>query len=154
MRFRTEKHDHVLVLDLEGELDTDGSAELEQRCLYEQQEGTLHFVIALGSLRRISGPGLRVLLGLARSLPRTGGSLVLCELDRKTEEALAVSGLHGAFEMAADRAAALARSQQLRATGSRQPPVERAEAQEKIDYAMELLGSRDPGNADEDPRPD
>lgn len=152
MRFRTEKHDHALVLDLEGELDTDGAAELEERCLYEQQEGALHFVISLGGLSRITGPGLRVLLGLARSLPRTGGSLVLCDLDRKTEEALAVSGLHGAFDMAPDRASALGRSQQLQSARSQRPTMRQPEAEEKIDYAIELLGSKNPATGDEDPR--
>jgi hypothetical protein len=87
---------------------------------------------------------LRVLLGLARTLPRTGGSLVLCELERKVVEALQVSGLDGAFEIAPDRAAALGRSKELLRTGSRALPTSAAEAQEKIAYAIELLGANDP----------
>jgi anti-anti-sigma factor len=144
MKLRTEKHDHALVLDLEGELDTDGSAELEERCLYEQQEGVLHFVIGLGGLRGITGPGLRVLLGLARSLPRSGGSLVLCELDQRIDEALRVSGLDGAFEMTPDRASALGRSKELAAARRRLQPMNRADAEQKIDYAIELLRSGRP----------
>ena len=92
MKLRVDKQDTALVLELEGELDVDGSAKLEERCLYEQQEGARHFVVSLGAVTRITGPGLRVLLGLARGLPRSGGSLVLCELDQRVEEALRVSG--------------------------------------------------------------
>lgn len=140
MKFRTDKRDHALVLDLEGELDVEGSAELEERCRYEQQEGALHFVIALGGVSQMTGPGLRVLLGLARSLPRAGGSVVLCELERRIEEALQVSGLDGAFETAPDRAAALERSKELQSARRRKQPLSRADAQERIDYAIELLG--------------
>jgi len=142
MKIRTDKQDTTLVLDLEGELDADGSAELEERCLYEQQEGSRHFVIGLGGVVSVTGPGLRVLLGLARSLPRSGGSLVLCELERKVVEALRVSGLDGAFEIAPDRAAALGRSKELWRTGSHASPASGAEAQEKIALAIELLGGK------------
>jgi anti-sigma B factor antagonist len=144
MKIRTDKQDPTLVLDLEGELDAEGSAALEERCLYEQQEGVVHFVISLGSVERVTGPGLRVLLGLARSLPRSGGSLVLCKLEPKVLQALRVSGLDDAFEIAPDLASALGRSKQLLETGSRSQPVTGAEAQEKIDYAIALLGSKDP----------
>jgi len=145
MKLVPEKYGHTIVLALAGELDADGSAELEQRCLYEQQEGSQHFVVALGGLERITGPGLRVLVGLARSLPRSGGSLVLCELPRTVEEALQVSGLDGAFVIAADRAAAIRRSKELQAGGSR--PSSRAASEEKIGYAIDLLGG-EPASAD------
>ena len=148
MNLRTEKQGHTLVLHLEGELDTEGSAALEERCLYEQQEGALHFVIGLGGLGRITGPGLRVLLGLARSLPRSGGSLVLCELQRPIAEALQVSGLDGVFETAPDRAAALRRSQDLQSSGGRAPEASRTATEEKVDYAIELLRAGDAGASD------
>ena len=144
MKFRSEKIGQTLLLDLDGALDSEGSAPFEERCLYEQQEGSLHFVIALGAVQRISGPGLRVLVGLARSLPRSGGSLVLCELDRKIEEALQVSGLDGVFERRPDRAAALRRSQELQAAGNRPQRAGRAASEEKIAYAIELLGAGEP----------
>jgi anti-anti-sigma factor len=139
MKVHAEKHGQTLVLALEGELDADASTELEQRCLYEQQEGTQHFAIALGGLERITGPGLRVLVGLARSLPRAGGSLVLCELQRPVEEALRVSALDRVFELAPDRAAAIRRSQALQ-SGTR--PVSREASEEKIGYAIDLLGGK------------
>ena len=145
MKFRSEKIGQTLLLELDGELDTEGSVPFEERCLYEQQEGSLHFVIALGGVHRVSGPGLRVLVGLARSLPRSGGSLVLCELDRKIEEALQVSGLDGVFERRPDRAAAVSRSQELQAKGGRPPAVGRSASEEKIAYALELLDAPDPG---------
>ena len=144
MKIQTERHDPTRLLALEGELDPEGSAELEERCLYEQQEGGLHFVIDLGGITRITGPGLRVLLGLARTLPRAGGSLVLCTVEARIREALLVSGLEGSFELAPDRPSALARSLELQSTRSRLRPVSREEAKEKIDFAIELLGSTEP----------
>jgi anti-anti-sigma factor len=142
MKLRTEKHGRALVLDLEGELDTEGSAELEERCLYEQQEGALHFVVGLSGLSRVTGTGLRVLLGLARSLPRSGGSLVLYGLAPGIQEALEVSGLGGVFEVTPDRASALARSKHLQSGSGRRRPASRAASEEKIAYAIELLGSK------------
>jgi anti-anti-sigma factor len=144
MQIETDQHDVARVLRIEGDLDGAGSAELEERFLFEQQEGALHFVIDLGGVSRITGPGLRVLLGLARNLPSSGGSLVLCQLERKVEEALQVSGLDGTFELAPDRAQALARSKELQSGRPPALPVHRAEATEKIDLAIELLGSIDP----------
>jgi anti-anti-sigma factor len=140
MKLRVDKQDAALVLELEGELDVDGSAELEERCLYEQQEGARHFIVSLGAVTQITGPGLRVLLGLARSLPRSGGSLVLCELEQRVEEALRVSGLDGAFVTAASRAAALERSLEIQSTPRQEQPAS-TEAQERIGLAIALLGS-------------
>ena len=155
MKLRTERDGDIVVLDLQGELDAEGSTELEERCLYEQQEGARHLVIGLGGVGRITGPGLRVLLGLARSLPRAGGSLVLYALESAVEEALQVSGLAAAFETALDRASGLARSKQLQAMGGRPRAVsgaaseaKRAATEEKIDLAIELLGSSDPAGRD------
>jgi anti-anti-sigma factor len=140
MKFSSERHGQTLILDLEGELDADGSAEIEERCLYEQQEGALRFVVGLGGLRRITGPGLRVMLGLARSLPGSGGSLVLYGLDPSVEEALRVAGLEGIFVTAPDRAAALRRSTEPQSTANLRK-MDRSEASEKIDLAIHLLGS-------------
>jgi anti-anti-sigma factor len=142
MKFRAERLDQTVVLEVAGELDADGSAELEERFLFEQQEGAVHFVIALRELSGVSGPGLRVLLGFARALPRSGGSVVLCELDRRVEEALRVSGLDRSFDIAPDRAAALARSRERQVAGTHERGVAIAagdENQAKIAFAIELL---------------
>jgi anti-anti-sigma factor len=141
MKIASERHDDLTrVLRLEGDLDADGSAELDERCGYEQQEGGLHFVIDLGGVAKVGGSGLRVLLGLARTLAPMGGSLVLHGLDRGVEEALQVSGLRGVFELAPDRAAALQRSQQIQAGRGAARDEAQREAQEKIDLAIALLG--------------
>jgi anti-anti-sigma factor len=141
MKLRVDKQDAAAVLlELHGELDADGSVELEERCLYEEQEGARHFVVSLGAVTKISGPGLRVLLGLARGLPRSGGSLVLCELEPRVQEALRVSGLDGAFVTASNRAEAFARSREIQSAASQQP-ASRSESQERIDLAISLLGS-------------
>jgi anti-anti-sigma factor len=144
MKLHSEKHGLTLVLDVEGELDGEGSAELEERCLYEQQEGAAHFVIGLRGVERVTGPGLRVLLGLARSLPRAGGTLVLCELGGTIQEALQVSGLDRVFDIAPDRLSALRRSKQLQVAAGAKKPATRAASEEKIAYAIELLGAEDP----------
>ncbi|HEX2464248.1 MAG TPA: STAS domain-containing protein [Thermoanaerobaculia bacterium] len=141
MKLRVDKQDAALVLALEGELDVDGSVELEERCLYEQQEGARHFVFSLSAVTQITGPGLRVLLGLARSLPRSGGSLVLCELEQRVEEALRVSGLDGAFVTAPSRAAALERSREIQSARREEQLANGSEAQQRIDLAIALLGS-------------
>ena len=156
MKIRARRNDDTLELDLEGELDAQTSAELEDRCRHEQQEGALHYLLDLGGLSRVSGSGLRVLLGLARSLPRSGGSLVLCGLERKVDEALEVSGLRASFEIASDRRSALQRSRELRAIviAGHPRPLAQAEADEKVDYAIRLLDSNEPTASDDDPPAD
>jgi anti-sigma B factor antagonist len=143
LKLRVDRRDDTLLVELDGELDTDGSAQLDERCLYEQQEGARHFVVSLAAVTRITGPGLRVLLGLARGLTRSGGSLVLCELEPRVEEALRLSGLDGAFVSAPDRASAFERSREIQSSASKEPS-RASETQERIDLAISLLGSRPP----------
>jgi anti-anti-sigma factor len=144
MKIETQREGDTLVVDLAGELDAEGSAAFEERCLYEQQEGALHFIIELGAVERMTGPGLRVLLALARSLPRSGGSLVLCRVERRVEEALRVSGLATSFAMASDREAALALSKELRSTRGGSATPSHSDLEEKIAYAISLLRSNQP----------
>ncbi len=146
MKIRARKNDDYLELELEGELDAQTGAELEEHCRRHQQEGALHFLLDVGGLSRVSGSGLRVLLGLSRGLPRSGGSLVIFGLDRRIEDVLEVSGLRASFEIASDRTAALERSREIQGPASAEgsPRGGRAEAGEKIDYAIRLLDSAEP----------
>jgi stage II sporulation protein AA (anti-sigma F factor antagonist) len=142
MKIQVHRDDRTLVLELEGQLDADGSATLEERCAYELQEGSIHFVIDLRRVTALTGPGLRVLLGLARHLPRAGGSLVLCAMERRVEEALRVSGLGDSFQLSPDRETALRQSLEIRSSAVRPASESRAEAEEKIAYAIALLAPR------------
>lgn len=145
MKIRARQNDDTLELTLDGELDAQTSADLAERCRHHQQEGALHFLLDLSGLSRVSGSGLRVLLGLTRALPRAGGSLVIFGLDRKVDDALEVSGLRGSFEITADRTAAMERSREIQGPSSpgRSRAADPAQAEEKIDYAIRLLDSAD-----------
>ena len=117
MKLRVEKHDTALVLELEGELDVDGSAELEERCLYEQQEGARHFVVSLGAVEPDHRPGpARPARPRPQPAPLRAAAWCSASSNARVEEALRVSGLDGAFVTAPNRAAALERSRELQST--------------------------------------
>ena len=94
-----------------------GSAALEERCLYEQQEGALHFVIGLGAVSRDHrARAARPARPRPQPAPlrRQPGALRARAESRRSAR---VSGLDGSFDDSLpDRAAALDRSLELQST--------------------------------------
>ncbi len=98
----------VCLLVLAGRLDTETSADLELAVQDLLQAGSRRFVIDLAGVGYVSSAGLRVLLGLAKSVDGSG-SLRLAALNAGVRQVFDVAGFTPLFRIHADRADALAR---------------------------------------------
>ncbi len=98
----------VCLLVLAGRLDTETSADLELAVQDLLQAGNRRFVIDLAGVGYVSSAGLRVLLGLAKSVDGSG-SLRLAALNTGVRQVFDVAGFTPLFRIHADRSDALAR---------------------------------------------
>jgi anti-anti-sigma factor len=94
------------VFSLSGDLDPKAARELQKVTRDALSEGQRELVFDLGGVGSLSGPGLRVLLALARRVSQQG-SLVLCSLTSEVHSSLQVSDLESQFRIAQSRQEAL-----------------------------------------------
>lgn len=101
----------------------------ELREAYEQhlqQKGRTEIVVDLSGVGFAGSASLGHLVALHRRARQSGGCMVLCNVDPTVHEVLRASKLSSLFDMASDRAAALAAVDKLRDTDMRPGAAERA----------------------------
>jgi anti-sigma B factor antagonist len=95
----------IVVLAVEGRLDSNTSDQFEKQLFGMVEQGEARFVIDFGGLDYISSAGLRVLLKAAKELKKTDGRLCLCSLRDYVREVFEMSGfatflpIHATLEM-------------------------------------------------------
>jgi len=82
----------IVVLAVEGRLDSNTSDQFEKQLLSMVDEGEARFVLDFGGLDYISSAGLRVLLKAAKELKKKDGRLCLCALRDYVREVFDMSG--------------------------------------------------------------
>jgi anti-anti-sigma factor len=88
-----------LVLSLEGRLDANTSATLQQKLLAElEQRPQSILILDLGGLNYLSSAGLRVLLVAAKTGKKISSELRLASLRPHVEEVFTLSGFDALFQ--------------------------------------------------------
>lgn len=82
----------VVVIAVEGRLDSNTSDQFEKQLLGMVEQGDARFVLDFGELDYISSAGLRVLLKAAKELKKNNGCLCLCSLRDYVREVFDMSG--------------------------------------------------------------
>jgi anti-sigma B factor antagonist len=82
----------IVVLTVEGRLDSSNSDQFEKQLLTMVEQGNARFVLDFGGLDYISSAGLRVLLKAAKELKKQDGRLCLCALRDYVREVFEMSG--------------------------------------------------------------
>jgi anti-sigma B factor antagonist len=82
----------IVVLAVEGRLDSNTSDQFEKQLLSMVEQGDMRFVLDFGGLDYISSAGLRVLLKAAKELKKREGRLCLCALRDYVREVFDMSG--------------------------------------------------------------
>jgi anti-sigma B factor antagonist len=97
----------IVILELEGRLDTLSSTKLENKLsdLIAEKKGKL--VLDFSQLDFISSSGLRVLLAAGKKLKSFSGKIVLCSLKDHVKEVFDVAGFTVLFSLQPTREAAL-----------------------------------------------
>ena len=97
MTYTTKKDGNTLEIVVTGRLDTVSAPDLE-KALMPLPEGVNTLVYDFGKLDYISSAGLRVMLGLHRSLP-IGGKTKVTNCNSVIKEVFSVTGFEGIMEI-------------------------------------------------------
>lgn len=102
-----EKIDAVVVVNLEGRLDSIGAPEIESHCKNLIKEGNESLLIDMAEINYISSAGLRSLLLIAKAIKACSGTVVFCNLVPMVREVLKISGFEKILTIVADRTEAM-----------------------------------------------
>ncbi len=108
MDVTTRKHGQLLVVHLNGRLDSNTSPTFEKQLLGSIQAGEKHLVMDFANLSYISSAGLRVLLMAAKRTKAAKGSIALCGMSKHITEVFTISGFKTIFPIYQNVEAAIA----------------------------------------------
>ncbi len=103
MKIEEIRIDDIVLLLLEGRVDSNTSAEAETTILGVLDTGTTKLVVDFGQLDYISSAGLRVFLLAAKKLKKTGGNIALSSMKPHIKEVFDMSGFSALFSIFPDR---------------------------------------------------
>ncbi|MFN0214181.1 MAG: STAS domain-containing protein [Saprospiraceae bacterium] len=107
MKISQSQKDNIVVLALEGRLDTLTSSTLQESLDGLINSGQHQILIDCTELQFISSSGLRVLLTAAKQLNSLQGKFALCALKDRIREVFDIAGFTMLFSIFSDVAAAL-----------------------------------------------
>lgn len=100
MNIQQETRDDVLILKLEGRLDSTSAPEFERVLLEKLASGTKRLILDLSSLVYVSSAGLRVVLLAGKKLRGGSGKLALVGVRDMVREVFEMSGFLTLFAVA------------------------------------------------------
>ena len=107
MQITVRNSGDVKVLDFEGKLDTQTSADAQARLTQLIDGGERKLLLNFETLDYISSAGLRILLVSAKQLTAAGGELRICCLNEVVREVFEISGFTTIFNVFGTEAEAL-----------------------------------------------
>jgi anti-sigma B factor antagonist len=108
LNLNEEKKGKVLVLNLNGKIDIDGSKAFLERVTQILDGGEQNILIDFTDVAYINSTGLRALILVAKRLHSSGGKLVLAGVIEQILKVLKISGLDTVFTILPTKAEALA----------------------------------------------
>ena len=102
-----EKQGDTNIIDLEGEVTTSSSTELEEQLSDLLEAGESTFVVGCNKLELITSAGLRVLLAFAKKLQKKQGKLVLGGMTATVYEVFEMTGFTDILNILPSREEAL-----------------------------------------------
>ena len=100
---------NVLVVELEGRLDSNSAKHLESVLLKAMDGGAHRILFDFSSLVYISSSGLRVILATAKRVKKQSGRVVLCRLNDNIQQVFEMSGFSRILDIEGSREAALSK---------------------------------------------
>jgi len=92
----------VVIIGLDGTLDTNTSPEAEVEINKSLEKGTIKMAIDLENTRYVSSAGLRVFLATAKKMMAKSGSVMLCHPNEIVKDILHVSGFNTIIDVKAN----------------------------------------------------
>ena len=98
----------ILVVDMDGRLDTSTSGDAHDEMVRIAQSGTKKIVLNLDKLEYVSSAGLRVILTAAKLLQTATGEMKICHANGVVNEVLETSGFNHLINIYANEKDAVA----------------------------------------------
>ncbi len=92
MQIREERQKEILILKIEGVLDSKTAPLFEGKIDEAIAQGARQMILDFKNLEYISSAGLRVILKTTKEMKRLEGKLVLCDLADYVKEVFEISG--------------------------------------------------------------
>jgi anti-sigma B factor antagonist len=107
MQITTRESYEVLVVDMQGKLDTTTSGHAYDEMVRIAQGGRRKILVNLKGVDYVSSAGLRALLTAAKLLKTSGGQFKFCEPTDAVRQALEISGFHSLLSVYATEGEAI-----------------------------------------------
>ena len=107
MQISVKITNEVRVLEFEGKLDNQTSADTQEQLTELIEKGEKKILVNFEKLDYISSSGLRVLLFAAKQLKPIGGEIRICSLNEVVEEVFDITGLMTIFKVFGSESEAL-----------------------------------------------
>lgn len=108
MKIQETKKGNIIVVELDGRLDSSTSSQLEKKLLASLDAGEKNLLIDFARVDYISSAGLRVLLMAAKKSKTAGGKVVLSALVSNVKEVFDIAGFTSIFPLFATQEDAMA----------------------------------------------
>jgi anti-anti-sigma factor len=105
-----DKRDSVVIVGLQGRMDSNTARIVEEKMLSLIDRGENHLVVDCAELDYVSSAGLRVFLMAAKRLTRTKGKLVLSTLNDDVKQVFDLTGFSSIFQICPSREEAISNS--------------------------------------------
>ena len=107
MQITTRESYDVLVVDIDGRLDSTTSGHGYDEMVRIAQGGSKKILVNLRKLAYISSAGLRVLLTAAKLVQTAGGEIKFCQPTEMVRQTLETSGIHSLLSVYASEGEAI-----------------------------------------------
>ena len=89
----------ICVLEIEGEVDSEHSAQLKKAIVKAREEYAKHFILDLSGVSFIDSTGLGVLISLMRHMNENAGHLKLAGLQDEVRSIFEITRLYKVFDL-------------------------------------------------------
>jgi len=107
VKIETQEHKRVVVVTVEGRIDSATASEFEDALNEFTKQGKNNIVLDLSEVDFISSAGLRVLVTARKAVKSAGGDIVFADSSEQVLETLEIAGLDVLFEHYPDREKAI-----------------------------------------------
>jgi anti-sigma B factor antagonist len=108
MKVTLNKKGTILLVELQGRLDTSTPKEFEARLLELIESGETHLVFDLSRVEQVSASGLRVLMRAFKQVTYANGRMVFHSLNERVKRLFEIAGLTMVFRIYETREEAVA----------------------------------------------
>jgi anti-anti-sigma factor len=99
MNLNEIKNDKVVIIEIEGRLDTTNYNQLEKKLLENIESNNKNLLIDCTKMDYVSSSGLRIFLMALKKITSLNGKFVLCGLQENIAEIFEISGFTSIFQI-------------------------------------------------------